>query len=83
MKDSNDTEFYTNMLQQVLNKTIAMLTLTKKQTHVYKTGNPKMAREENSIGLHLYTFALFYNFLLKIFSLLCIKLCKTVFSELT
>lgn len=71
------------MLQQVLNKTKVMLTPTKKQTHVYKTGNPKMAREENSIGLHLYIFALFYNFLLKIFSLLCIKLCKTVFSELT
>lgn len=30
MKDLNDTEFYTNMLQQVLNKTKAMLTPTKK-----------------------------------------------------
>lgn len=55
------------MLQQVLNKTKVMLTPTKKQTHVYKTGNPKMAREENSIGLHLYTFALFQNFLFENF----------------
>ena len=45
------------MLQQVLNKTKVMLTPTKKQTHVYKTGNPKMAREENSIGLYLFPFS--------------------------
>lgn len=57
MKDYNDTEFYTNMLQQVLNKTKAMLTLTKKQTCVNKTGNPKMAGEENSIGLYLFPFS--------------------------